>query len=209
MAVIPSAYTGVAASLITGTVGVTQGGTGLSGTGAQLPWVPSDNALLAAAASLDGADSTFQAVAGTLYLVKVFARAAFTWTNVNYIVSTAGAGASTGSFAGLYSSGGSLLSGSADIGGNLTAAGDYATALTTAQPIAAGSFVWAAVLVNLATTQPTFRAWATPSQFVMNINLTAASYRVATNGTSLSALPGSITPGSNVSSGSSIWIGAS
>jgi len=203
MAFIASAFVGVTAANITGTIGVTQGGTGVSTTGGQLPWLPVDNAFLAATASLDGVDNQFQTVAGTLYLLKLPVRASFTCTSLSYIVSTGGSGASTGSFVGLYNSAGTLLSGSADIGANLAVAADYTTALTSAQALTAGTFVWAAMLTNLATTQPTFRAWVT------NIGLAAAAFRVATNGAGLVALPGSVTPSANTSSGASIWIGAS
>ena len=174
MAFIASAFVGVTAANITGTIGVTQGGTGVSTTGGQLPWLPVDNAFLAATASLDGVDNQFQTVAGTLYLLKLPVRASFTCTSLSYIVSTGGSGASTGSFVGLYNSAGTLLSGSADIGANLAVAADYTTALTSAQALTAGTFVWAAMLTNLATTQPTFRAWATPSALVTNIGLAAA-----------------------------------
>ena len=209
MAFIASAFVGVTAANITGTIGVTQGGTGVSTTGGQLPWLPVDNAFLAATASLDGVDNQFQTVAGTLYLLKLPVRASFTCTSLSYIVSTGGSGASTGSFVGLYNSAGTLLSGSADIGANLAVAADYTTALTSAQALTAGTFVWAAMLTNLATTQPTFRAWATPSALVTNIGLAAAAFRVATNGAGLVALPGSVTPSANTSTGASIWIGAS
>jgi hypothetical protein len=147
--------------------------------------------------------------AGTLYLGKIPVRVAMTATNIVYVVSVAGVGASTGSFVGLYSSSGTLLSGSADIGAALLGTGAISSALTTPQVLAAGSFVWAAFLENLATTQPTLREYGTPTFVDPNLNLTAAAFRAATNGTGLTTLPASITPSANAGTGVTIWLGIS
>ena len=203
MATIPSAiqYLPLSGGTVTGTLtlttplGVTSGGTGLSSVGSQLPWVPADNVLLAANGPLDGSGQpTATLVAGTVYIAKVFIRAAFTWTNVNYVVATVGAGASSGSFVGLYNSSGTLLSSCADIGANLTATGAYSTPLTSAQALSAGTFVWVALVVNLATTQPQMRAEATQSFVTANLGLTAATFRAATVATGQTTLPASFTP---------------
>lgn len=64
-----------------------------------------------------------------------------------------GTGPSTGSWCGLYSAGGTLLSGSADIGSAFTAGGQYPVGplpLTSAQVIGPWSYGWAALLLNLA-----------------------------------------------------------
>lgn len=174
-----------------------------------LPWQPSDSGLLAASGVLDAVGSQIAMVAGTLYLLKVPVRTAFTWTNMIVPVGTAGVGASTGSFAGLYSSAGLLLSGSADIGASLLAIADISVPLTTPQPLAAGSFVWAALLANLATSQPSIRTWAAQSSFTANLGvLSPAVMRCGTAGTGLTALPASITPAANTPAAVPFFIGA-
>lgn len=159
-------------------------------------WVPADNGLLAANGDWMMARDGQTPTAGTLYLNKVQIRHDMTWTNVWFAVSTAGAGASTGSYVGLYNSSGTLLSGSADIGSDLTVNGTYHIALTTPQVLAAGTFVWVAFLCNLATTQPTLSGWAS-TQATANVNLSAANLRCAVNGTGLTSLPATIAPSSN------------
>lgn len=187
---------------------------GLNVTGAlnsnAIPWQPSDNGQLAAAASLDGLGTqTAVLVAGSVYVIKVQVRTAFTWTNTWLIPAVAGTGASTGSFTGLYNSAGTLLTTSADIATGMQGAAAFSTALTSAQALAAGTFVWAAVLVNLATTQPQMRAFAAIALAAVNQNLTAATSKVAVAATAQTSLPASFTPSALTQSGFSIWVGAS
>jgi len=175
-------------------------------------WIPSDNALL----TVQGGDpglitSTSILTAGTLYLVKLPVRAPLTITSLMFLVSTIAAGTSTTSFAGLYSPSGSLLTGSSDIGTPLKSGGAQSLPLTTPQALTPGvtPFVWAALLVNFGTTQPTLFKGASMTNNVPNAGLTAATFRWATNGTGLSALPGSITPASNSSAAAlSLWCAA-
>lgn len=182
---------------------------------AALSWQPSDNNLLAASDPLPTATGNNNLMtAGTLNLSKIPIRQAMTLSNLWFMMQTAGVGASSGSFVGLYSSAGALLTGSADIGAAFTAAGPVVVgplALTTPQALAAGSFVWAAILMNLATTQPTLqRVGAAGSILFANLGLTAAQFRYAANGTLLSALPANIGPGSNTTGGGfTFWAGAS
>ena len=173
-------------------------------------WMPSDNALLAASADINGLGGTSLMIAGTLYLLQVRIRYAITASKLWFIESAAGSGASTGSFGGLYSSAGTLLTGSADAGTAFTGGFAQSITLTTPQALAAGSFVWAALLVNLATTQPTLRSVGGGSAVPGNLNLGAASFRNAVNGTGLTALPASITPSSNTGTGAlPFWVGIS
>lgn len=175
-------------------------------------WAPEDNALLTANYDPALSTATPTTVAGTLYLAKLVIRRNMTITNLWWALQTLGSGASTGSFCGLYSSAGTLLSGSADIAAKVvspvTVPNSIFVPLTTPQAVAAGSFVWAAILVNLATTQPGFHA-ADGLGIQPNVNLTAATYRFATNGTGITSLPGSITPASNAQGASfTFWVGA-
>jgi hypothetical protein len=176
---------------------------------AAVSWQPSDNALLACSTG-DPALLTSTAIltAGTLYLAKLPIRSAVTITNLVFEVATVAAGASTGTFAGLYSSAGALLSGSADVNAAFLAQGPATCALSAPQALAAGGFVWAALLANFATTQPTLLKGSTATGNVPNVGLAAAVYRFAVNGTGLVALPGSITPASNSASGLlTLWCG--
>lgn len=179
----------------------------------QDPWLPPDNSLKASAGDLDAYlnSNTGAITAGTLYLSKIQIRQNLTATNVVIAIESAGSGTSSGSFAGLYASTGSLIEGSADIGTSLTATGLATLALSSPQSLTSGTFVWAAVVVNLATTQPSlYRNGGSGTITESNGGLTAATYRFAVNGTSLSSLPSSITPTSNTGTGAyPIWMAIS
>jgi hypothetical protein len=174
-------------------------------------WLPSDNGLLAASGSLPSAGTGLVTVAQNLYLIKIWIRSAFTASNLWLICSTAGAGASTQSFAGLWNSAGTLLTGSADIGATFTSTGAKSVPFTTPQALTTGmSWVWAGFVFNLATTQPALRQIAGGSPPVMNLNLAAASFAVAVNGTTITALA-NITPSANSQGGNAapFWAGIS
>jgi hypothetical protein len=176
-----------------------------------IAWQPSDNGLLGASDDITASlNSTFALIAGTLYLVKLPFRGATTVTNLVWALTLAGSGASTGSFTGLYNSAGTLLSGSADIATQMTGAvGGIACPLTTPQQVAGGTFGWAAILANLATTQPTLIRVGGGGAGVVpmaNFGLTAATARFASAGNVLSALPASIIPASNSLAGGIAFI---
>lgn len=173
-------------------------------------WGPGDNALLLATCDPIPLNSTGISIAGTLYLMKLPVHYTVLISNLWFLVNTIAAGTSTTSFVGLYSSAGVLLTGSADISTPLKSLGAAQCPLTTPQTVTSGTFVWAALLTNLSTTQPTFIKGGPSTGNGPNLGLTAANYRWAVNGTSLSALPGTITPASNSSTGMlTLWVGAS
>lgn len=173
-------------------------------------WVVGDAGLLAMNMDPMIAANTGLMIAGTVYLMRVNIRAAITATNIIVGLTTSGSGASTGTFVGVYNSSGTLLSGSSDQATPLTAAaGTKTMALTTPQALSAGTFVWAAIVSNLATTQPTLGR-AAPNVVLANMNLANASFRSAVNGTGQTSLPGSITPSANTGAGSfAFWVGIS
>jgi hypothetical protein len=161
-------------------------------------WQPSDNGYLVANGDPMGMVGTSVLIAGTVYLSKMKARTPLSISAVRFSVNLAGVGASTGSFAGLYSSAGVLLSGSADIGALLLSTGDLNVPLSNpGRGIAAGDFAWVALLVNLATTQPTINRFTGAPGTGANLGLTPTGYESCINGTGLTALPGSITPSAN------------
>jgi hypothetical protein len=174
-------------------------------TAATPPWLASDNGFLAAVGDPVLFNAGFLTIGGTVYLSKIPVRAPITASNLWCICTVAGVGASTGSFGGLYSSAGSLLTGSADIGGLVLGTGGVQIPLTTPQALAAGSFVWAAFLFNLATTEPTLAR----SSATGNINLAAAAARFAVPITGQTALPGSFAPGSLTPDAATFWAGLS
>lgn len=175
------------------------------------PWLPADQAMLMAAEDpYTGSVNSSLMAAGTIYLTKLPARQAFTLNNVLVLMPAAGVGASTGSFAGIYSSAGALLAQSADAAALFTgAAGVLSIPLTSSAQVPAGGFVWAALLANLATTQPTLSR-ASGFLAAVNAGLATAALRFCVNGTGAVALPGSITPSAN-STGPAVafWAGAS
>lgn len=174
-----------------------------------LPWRPADNGLLVANGDPFAAANTFLLIAGTLYLCRLAIRQAVTISSLWWGVQTAGAGASTQSFTGLYNSSGTLLTGSSDIGTSMTATGGKQLTLTTPQAITAGTSVWAAIMTNLATTQPTlYRGVASNGGFI-DLGQTTANYRFATNGAALTALPATLTLSSNATTGATFWVGGS
>jgi hypothetical protein len=176
-----------------------------------VPWLPADQAMLLASEDpYTGSVNSSLMAAGTIYLTKLPARQAFTLSNVLALMPTPGVGASTGSFAGIYSAAGTLLAQSADAGALFTgAAGLLTIPLTSSAQVPAGGFVWAALLANLATTQPTLSR-ASGFLAAVNAGLATAVLRFCVNGTGATVLPGSITPASN-STGAAIafWAGAS
>lgn len=172
-------------------------------------WIPADNNFLFATEPPPAISGTGLMIAGTVYLRKIIPRQPFTLTTLWAALSTVGAGASTGSFAGLYSAGGVLLSTTADIAATFTGAlGGIQFPLNTPQALSVGTFYWAAIVSNLATTQPTLRA-STGTPLNANMNLTAAFLSAAVNGTSQTSLPATITPTSNTAAGAfAFWFGA-
>ncbi len=84
--------------------------------------------------------------------------------------------------------------------------GTKTLALSAPYAAAAGKY-WVAILANAATAPTIFRNGSTLSA---SPGLSAATARFALNGTALTALPASITPGSNViASGIPYWVAAS
>ncbi|MDT0387807.1 hypothetical protein [Streptomyces dubilierae] len=138
---------------------------------------------------------------GTLYLSKVHIPDDVTVTKVYWWVTTAGATPTTNqNFVGLYAADGTRLA-TTDVGSAITTTGLKSTTIT-GQALAAGSFVWVAMLFNAGTAPTVARATGSGGlATAVNANLTAGVYRFATNGTLQTSLPATITPGNNVAAG--------
>jgi hypothetical protein len=71
-----------------------------------------------------------------------------------------------------------------------------------------GTFVWVAVLSTMTAGQPVFTKTNAYGGHI-NGKLTAANYRIATNGGTQTTIPSTITPSSNASiDGADLWVGA-
>ncbi len=145
--------------------------------------------------------------AGILALVAVPIPVTATITSVNTYVIVGGATLTAGqNLVGLYSSSGTLLTGSPDQTTAWASAGPNVIALTTPQSVTGGPsvFVWVGFLFN-GTTGPQIicNGGSTASA---NIGLSAANTRFGHYGTAQTALP-TITPASIVQDGNNFWVG--
>ena len=141
---------------------------------------------------------------GTLYLIGLDITQSKTVTAIGWGNNAVGSGAVAGeNWAGLYSAAGTLLA-SAGADGTVTGTGLQAVSIA-ATALTAG-LCWVGLLFN-ATSLPQLYRGGVLNSTLVNAGVTGsvASARFATNGTGLTALPASITPGSNVLSGNSYW----
>jgi len=171
--------------------------------------LPSDHGLIAWAYDpATGCNGTTLAVNGTMYLSTLSFRVTTTINKIWYMASTVGATPTSGqNWMGLYTAAGArVASGAAD---SLVTLFNAAVGVTFATPyVAVPGRYWVAMLFN-ATTPPTMsRTSASVNAFNNGAITSAASYRFATNGTSQTVLPASITPSANVI-GASLWVAAS
>lgn len=135
---------------------------------------------------------------GVLYLVRVNIAAAVSATKIYWWIGERGTSPVAGqNEVGLYNANGTLLA-AANVDADVSSAGLKATTIV-AQALAAGAFYWVGLLLNAPSPPTLTRAsgW-TGVDDAANLNLSAATSRFATNGSGRTALPSSITPGSNV-----------
>lgn len=139
-----------------------------------------------------------QLTAGTLYLVRVNIAAAVNVTKIYWWVGNQGSSPVSGqNEVGLYAADGTRLA-ATNADAAISTAGMKTTTIAS-QALTAGSFYWVALLFNASVPPTLTRAsgW-TGVAAAANLGLAAATSRFATNGTGRTALPASITPGSNV-----------
>jgi len=193
------------AGLIDTTHGFTVNGVGVTPN----TILPSDHGLTAWAYDpATGCNGTITAVNGTMYLSTLSFRVTTTVNKLWYMASTVGSGPVAGqNWMGLYTAAGArVASGSAD---SLVTLFNAAVGVTLATPyVAPAGKYWVAMLFN-ATAPPTMsKTNVSINAFGSGAITSAASYRFATNGTSQTTLPASITPSANVIGGS-LWVAAS
>lgn len=170
-------------------------------------WGPEDQGFVAWAYDPALTPSNQLTVNGTVYLSAVMVRKTTSITGIWYAASTAGATATAGAnWVGLYTSAGTRVA-QAAADSNVTAANAPQKCTVSSTSLAPGKY-WVALVFNAATPPTLLR---TNGAFSGTNNaglLTVASLRFATNATSQTTLPSSITTSSNVS-GPSIWVAVS
>ena len=173
-----------------------------------IPWDAADSGLLTASGEVSQFASTFALTAGTIVLAKMPVRTPILVTSLLLSMTVAGSGGSTGSFAGYYSPTGQLLATSADIAAALTGATGVLTIPMAGGPqVVQPPFIWAAVVTNLATTQPTLTRNGGAVAVALFGN-TAATMRYATNATGQTSLPATISLAANVGTANSLLAAA-
>lgn len=168
---------------------------------------PSANALIGWAYDVSAATSNVALATGVVHMSKVWVSKPTTITNVLMrTVSTAGVGL-TNCYMGLYDLAGNRLGVTADLSTSwMGSTGNRVHALTAGVPVTPGWY-FVAFLMGAATTAPGISRSAVSD--IHNINLTAAAYRCGTIGTSLTALPATLTLSGMASSSNFFWAGVS
>lgn len=135
---------------------------------------------------------------GTIYLSALYPAVSTNVTKLYYHISTAGAAPVAGqNFVGLYNAAGTRLQ-TTNVDAGVTTTG-LQTVTITSQAVTAGSMYWVAMVFNAGTAPTIVRGTGvTGVGNMVNIGLSAASFRFATNATTQTSLPVSITPASNV-----------
>jgi hypothetical protein len=164
---------------------------------------PSDNGFKAWSFDCANATGSFTPVSGTLYLTAIPVHKPVTVTKLWWGMGAAANTPVSGqNFAGLFNSSGTLLQ-SVGIDTQVAGSNGPQNATITSTALAVG-FYWVGILQNATTPQQLVRS--TPAFLsIANANLAAASLRACVNGTSLTAMPASITPASNSQSGAGIF----
>jgi hypothetical protein len=168
---------------------------------------PADHALIAWSYDPSFASTGNLLTNGTFYLSAVRLRRTATIATVWWAQSAAGVTATSGqNFACLINSAGTILS-SVGVDAKVTGSGPQTATLGTPQTNLPAGLYWVGLLFNAATA-PTAARTNGIQTAINTAGQSGATLRYATNGTSLTALPGSVTPGSNAI-GPSLWAAVS
>lgn len=171
-------------------------------------WLPSDYGLIAWSIDASQGANSQVLTSGTLIMVGIKLRTQATVSNVNIVVSTAGAALTAGqNLVGIYDSAGTQVAQSASQEANWTTTGHKQIALTGGPFVLAPGTYYVAILSNGGTPIAIPRETSLASN-VINLNLTVATARSASLA-GQTALPGSITPGSRAFDTNSYWVAIS
>lgn len=170
-------------------------------------WFPSDHNLIAWTYDPATISGNSTPVATDIYLMAIILRTSKTITN---LILSATSGGTTltagGNFAALYDSGGTQRGVTADQTTPWATAGTKIMALTSPYSSAPAGVYWLAFVTNGSGLPQFARCNATGSSTsTVNVGLTASTARYATNGTTSTTLPSSITAASNANSTPSWW----
>jgi len=165
--------------------------------------LPSDYGMLAWNFDPATLNTSTAMVSETLYLLGLFIRRPVTVAKVWLAIGAQGTGSVTAAGIGLYNSAGTLLGSSASTAWATAVAGPDSVALTVQSgqslSITAGLY-WVGLFAEQASAVVNLRGIASGTSNP-NMNLTAATYRFATNGTAVTSLPTTVTPSANSETG--------
>jgi hypothetical protein len=159
--------------------------------------VPANQNLVAWTYDPSSASNSTQVTLGTVYLCAVYVQRTVAITKMYWQVASATGGTPTSNqnVIGLFNSSGTLLQ-SAVIDADISSTG-LKTATISSQSVTAGSMYWVGFVFNAGTAPTVARTTAvTGTGTLVNVGLTAASFRFAVNGTGQTTLA-SITPSNN------------
>jgi hypothetical protein len=161
-----------------------------------------DNAMISGNTTLSSA--------GVVTLCKIPWPNTLTVTNIVIGIGAGGGSLTSGQcFAGIYNSSGTLLGISADQSGTWNASGAKTMALNggviSVAGGGAGGFIYVGLLWNGTTSPSVFKAVNNSSVNAVNLGLSAASSRSASNGTGNTSLPSTLTLSSSVALANAYW----
>lgn len=171
---------------------------------------PADQNLIAWNYDPVAASGSAVPASGVIQLVRIVLREPATITNVLLHVGVAGTGFTSGDqFAGLYTAAGSRVGVTADQTTNWGSTGLQTMPLTAPYAAAAGTYYVAFVQTGSANVAFARSTGIASTSAMANAGLTAATARFATNGTSQTTLPSSITMSANVLATVTFWAAVS
>lgn len=180
----------------------TQGSLDVVGRALGVPQ-PRDHGLIAWNADPDVVNTGTAVTNGTIYLTAVYVPRSTTCTRVRWGINTAGVTpTSSQNWVGLYNSAGTLMA-SVNVDANVTSTGPL-TATISSQNLTPGLY-YVAFVFNAATPPQVYRAVGGLNATLINLGVSGAAARYATNGTGQTSLPGSLTLSSNTVSSTPYW----
>ena len=145
--------------------------------------------------------------AETVYLMKIVS---VTGGSIGHVIVDVGQAASgspslSGTYVGVYDDTGTLLSGSSDLSSSFSSTGVKSLALTSSVTLSGGRSYWVSFLVaTQAGTPLELAGYATTGP--VNAGLSDATLNFATNGTTATTLPSSVTLSSNTAATMGFWM---
>lgn len=167
-------------------------------------WLPSDYGLISWSIDASQGANSQILTSGTLIMIGVMVRAQANVSNVNIVVSTAGATLTAGqNLVGIYDSAGTKVAESASQEANWTSTGHKQIALTGGPFLLSPGMYYVAILSN-GTTPISIPRETSLASNIINLNLSVANARVASLA-GQTTLPASITLGTRTFDTNSYW----